>query len=215
VLIKSVLLAVLSFTILEIPATGVPANPASVPLGSVLQAERIHLGVDTTSGGATIYDGDRLETQEDGILRVRLGKSQMDLGPSTTVEVHRVPNGYVASLFRGTVIVSSPKGQTFQLLANSATIRPLGTRATVAEVTWVSSDELLLTSKVEALQVLYEGDVKTTEAGSSDRMIQTEPSSPPSSPGSGHNGAKYFLIVAASVGTAIGIWRALESPSGP
>jgi len=61
-LIKTLLLAVLSFTFLEIPATGVPANPASVPLGSVLQAERARTGVDTTSGGATIYDGDRLET---------------------------------------------------------------------------------------------------------------------------------------------------------
>src|SRR5882724_3104540 len=179
-LIKSVAVAVLSFTFLEIPATGVPANPASIPLGSVLQAERVHLGVDITSGGATIYDGDRLETQEDGILRVRLGKSQMELRPSTTVEVHRLPNGSVASLFRGTVIASSPPGQTFQLLANGATIRPVGTRATAARVTWVNSDELVLTGSLGAIQVLYDGDVKTIDAGSSVRMeIQTEASDPP------------------------------------
>src|SRR5260370_14543895 len=128
-LIKSVLLAVLSFTLLEIPATGVPANAASIPLGSVLDAERAHLGADITFGGATIYDGDRLETQEDGILRVRLGKSQMYLQPSTTVEVHRAPNGYVATLFRGTVISSSPEVQTFELLANGARLRLVSTTA--------------------------------------------------------------------------------------
>jgi hypothetical protein len=214
-LIKSVLIAVLSFTLLEIPATGVPANPASIPLGLVLQAERTRTGVDATSGGATIYDGDRLETQEDGILRVRLGKSQMDLQPSTSAEVHRAPNGYVARLFRGTVVASSPAGQTFELLANGATIRPAGMHATVAKVTWVNSDELVLTSSLGAIQVLYEGDVRTIEAGSSVRMIQTEPSSPPGSPGQGRKGAKYFWIVAGSVATAIGIWRALESPSCP
>jgi hypothetical protein len=216
-LIKSLLLAVLSFTILEIPATGVSANPASIPLGSVLDAERAQLGADITFGGATIYDGDRLETQEDGILRVRLGKSQMELRPSTTVEVHRLPNGYVASLFRGTVIASSPPGQTFQLLANGATIRPVGTQATAARVTWVNSDELVLTSSLGAIQVLYDGNAKTIDAGSSVRMeIQTEASDPPSHTGQrSHKGVRYFLTVAAPVGTAIGIWRALESPSCP
>jgi len=216
-LIKTLLLAVLSFTFLEIPATGVPANPASIPLGSVLDAERAQLGADITFGGATIYDGDRLETQEDGILRVRLGKSQMDLRPSTTVEVHRLPNGYVASLFRGTVIASSPPGQTFQLLANGATIRPAGTQAAAARVTWVNSHELVLTSGLGAIQVLYDGDVRTIDAGSSVRMeIQTEASDPPGPTGPRiHKGVKYFLMVAAPVGTAIGIWRALESPSCP
>jgi len=215
-LIKTLLLAVLSFTLLEIPATGVPANPASIPLGSVLDAERLHLGVDT-SGGATIYDGDRLETQEDGILLVRLGKSQMDLQPSTTVEVHRAPRGYVATLFRGTVIASSPEGQTFELLANGARIRPVSTQETVAQVTWVNSNELRLTSKLGSIQVLYEGHIKTIDAGSSVRMeIQTEASDPPGpTPQRSHKGVKYFLIVAAPVGTAIGIWRALESPSCP
>ncbi|MCU1342042.1 MAG: hypothetical protein JWN92_1465, partial [Candidatus Acidoferrum typicum] len=121
-LLISILVAVLSFTIIEIPATGVPANPASIPLGSVLQAQSVHSGADLTSVGATIYDSDRLETQEDGILRVRLGKSQMDLLPSTTAEVHRLSYGYVARLFRGTLFASSPSGQTFQLLANGATI---------------------------------------------------------------------------------------------
>jgi ferric-dicitrate binding protein FerR (iron transport regulator) len=141
----------------------------------------------------------------------------MDLQPNTTAEVHRAPNGYVASLFRGTVAVSSPEGQTFELLANGARIRPVGTQETVAQVTWVNSNELRLTSKLGAIQVLYEGDVKTIESGNSYRM--EIPSEDPSPPGRvvprSHKGVKYFLIVAAPVGTAIGIWRALESPSCP
>jgi hypothetical protein len=207
---KSALVAVLSFSLLEIPAKGVPGNPTSIPLGSVLQAERARTGVDTKSIGATIYDGDRLETQEDGILRVRLSKSQMYLQRSTTAEVHGLANGYLASLFRGTVIASSPEGQTFELLVNGARIHPVGTQETVARVTWVNSHELLLTSKLGAIQLLYEGDIKTIEAGNSVRMEMSEVPGP-----SGHNGEKYFWIVAASVGTAIVIWRALESPSGP
>jgi hypothetical protein len=216
-LTKSVLGLVLSFILFEIPATSMPANPASVPLGSVLQAEHARTGVDTTSGGATIYDGDRLETQEDGTLRVLLGKSRMDLQPSTAAEVHGLPNGYMASLFRGTVIASSPSGQTFQLLANGASIRPLGRHETAVQLTWVNSNELLLTCSLGAIQVSYEGDIKTIEAGNSVRMeMQTEVSDPPGFPGQPNpKRAKYFWMVAGSIGAAIGIWRALESPSCP
>ncbi len=115
------------------------------------------------------------------------------------------------------MIASSPARQTFELLVNGARIRPKGVQATSAEVTWVNSHELLLTSKLGAIQLLYEGDIKTIEAGNSVRMeIQSEAPRPPGSPPPpGHNGAKYFWIVAASVATAIGIWRALESPCGP
>jgi hypothetical protein len=215
----SVLIVVLSVSLIGTPAMATPANPASAPLGWVLQAERAHVGVDITSGGATIYDGDRLETQEDGTLRARLGNSQMYLRQSTLAEVHGLSNGYSASLLRGTVIASASEGQTFQVLADGATIRPVGTRATVAQITWVSGNELLLTSNVGVIQVSLDGsDVKTIEAGNSLRMeIQPEAASP----GQGNNGsgtqhggrnrAIYFWIAAASIAAGIGVWRACIS----
>lgn len=194
-----------------------PANPPSAPLGSIMQADLARQGVDLTSGGATIYDGDRLETQEDGTLRALLGKSQLFMHQSTVAEVHSLANGYSANLLHGTVIASSPEGQTFQLLANGATIRPANAHATVARVTWVNANELLLSSNLGAIQVTYEGDVKTIEPGTSVRMeIKTEEAS--SSPGpqgvpahGGHSRAIYFVIIAAGVATGIGIWRATVS----
>jgi hypothetical protein len=216
-LIKASVLVVLSTMLVGIPVMAMPANPPSAPLGSVMQADRAHQGVDFASGGATIYDGDRLETQDDGILRARLGKSQLYMQQSTLAEVHSLSNGYSANLLHGTVVASSPEGQTFQLLANGATVRPASAHATVARVTWVSANELLLTSNLGAIQVTYEGDIKTIEPGSSVRMeIKTEEAS--SSPGpqgapahGGHSRAIYFVVVAAAVGTGIGIWRATVS----
>jgi hypothetical protein len=221
----STLIAILGVTLTGIPTMAMPANPASAPLGWVLQAERAHVGPDLTSGGATIYDGDRLETQEDGTLRARLRNSQMYLRPSTIAEVHGLSNGYSARLLRGAVIVASPEGQTFHLLANGATIRPLGMKATVAQITWVNANELLLTSDVGAIEVSFEGDVKTIEAGNSYRMeIQPEGSGPQGTGGgpgnsgpthAGRNHAAYFWIAAAAVGSGIGVWRALVSSSNP
>jgi hypothetical protein len=181
-----------------------------------MQADRAHQGVDLASGGATIYDGDRLETQDDGTLRARLGKSQLYMQQSTIAEVHGLSNGYSANLLHGTVIASSPEGQTFQLLANGATVRPATAHATVARVTWVNANELLLTSNLGAIQVTYEGDVKTIEPGSSVRMeIKTDESAGPGPQGApthgGRNRAVYFVIAAAGVATGIGIWRVLVS----
>ena len=219
---KSTLLALLSSTLIGIPAVAIPAPPVSMQLGSVLQAERARSGAEITAG-ATLYDGDRLETQDDGTLRAQFGKTQIYLRPSTLAEVHRLPNGYSAELFRGTVIVSSPKGQTFQLLTNGATIRTIGTQATVARVTWLNPYELLLTSNLGAIQVSFEGGVKTIEAGNSYRMeIQSEDSVPPPSEERhrrqqyrGHGRVRYVWIIGASAATAIGIWRVLVSPCGP
>ena len=219
----STLITVLSVTLVEIPTLAKTANPASAPLGWVLQAERANVGADITSGGATIYDGDRLETQGDGTLRARLGGSQMYLRPRTLAEVHGLSNGFSANLLHGTVIVSSPEGQTFQLLANGATIRPRGTQATIARVTWVNANELLLTSDLGAIQVSLDGDdVKTIEAGNSYRMeVQLEGSGPQDTGGhgapthGGRNRAIFFWITAAAVATGIVAWRALVSPCGP
>ena len=217
-LFSSGLIIVLCMSLIGIPAMAMPANPASAPLGSIIQAERANLGADITSGGATIFDGDRLETQEHGTLRARLGGSQMYLRENTVAEVHGFSNGYSANLFRGTVIASSPEGQTFQLLANGATVRPLGSQATVAQVTWVSPTELVLGSNLGTIQVSYEGDLKTIEAGSSFRMkIESEDAGPQGSGAPTHGGrshAIYFWITAAAVATGIGVWRALVSPSG-
>ena len=213
---KSSLLVVLSAMLVGIPVMASPATPPSAPLGSVMQADRARQGVDLTSGGSTIYDGDRLETQEDGTLRVLLGKSQLFMQQSTGTEVHGLANGYSASLLHGTVIASSPEGQTFQLLANGATIRPASSRATVARVTMLNGNELLLTSSLGAIQVTYEGDIKTIEAGNSVRMeIKSEDTTGPGPQGSpthgGRNRAIYFWITAAAIATGVGIWRVMVS----
>jgi hypothetical protein len=57
---RTVLVVVLSATLLGIPATATTANPTSAPLGVILQAGRARAGADITSGGAAIYEGDRL-----------------------------------------------------------------------------------------------------------------------------------------------------------
>jgi hypothetical protein len=212
------LLIILSAALAGIPAVASPATPASAPLGVILQAQRAQVGADVTSGGATIYDGDRLQTEADGTLRVKLGGPQMVLRPNTIAVVHGLPSGFSADLGAGTVVASSSEGQTFQVLANGATIRPAGTESTIAQVTRVNANELLLTSTHGALEVSMGDEVKTIASGSSYRM-ELEGEDPGPRPGQGpyHPARNRFVliaIIAVSAATGIVVWRALISPSG-
>jgi hypothetical protein len=204
--------------LLEAPVMAAPPGTPSAPLGTVLAAENVHAGVDAIYSGATIYDGDRLVTQDIGTMRVRLGTGQMFLHQNTSTQVHAIPNGFSADLDVGTVSISSAEGQTFQLLADGATIRPATSNPTTAQIAKISPTELILTTTRGALQITMGDEVKTVEAGGSYKMeVESE------DPGQKRQvpvaaARNHFIIIAiAALGVATGliIWRALVSPSSP
>jgi len=212
------LIAILGVTMLESPVMAAPPGTPSAPLGTVLAAENIHAGVDAIYSGATIYDGDRLVTQDIGTMRVRLGTGQMFLHQNTSALVHAIPNGFSADLDAGIVSISSAEGQTFQLLADGATISPASTHPTSAQIAKISPTEVILTPTRGALQITMGDEVKTVEAGGSYKMeVETE------DPGQKRQvpvaaARNHFIIIAiAALGVATGliIWRALVSPSSP
>jgi hypothetical protein len=213
------LFVVLGSALVGIPAIASPTSPPSVPLGVVLQADNPQGGAETTGGGMTIYDGDRLETGG-GTLRVRLGGPQMYLRANTVAQVHGLPNGFSANLDAGTVVVSSTVGQTFQLHTDGVTIRPAGAQVIVAQITKVNANELLLSSTHGAIEVSLSDEVRTIEAGSSYRMeVQPEdagqgPQGGPAQAGRRRRLAFYLIVGGIAAGTGILIWRATMSPSG-
>jgi hypothetical protein len=211
---------ILSFALAAGPAMAAPGTSASAPLGIVVQAEHAQLGADATSGGATIYDGDSLQTTWSGSLRANLGGPQMYLRQNTAAQVHSLPKGFSAELTSGTIVVSAKDGQSFELLADGAIIRPTGTESVVAQITRASANELLISSNRGALLVTMGDEVKTVEAGGAYRMeVETDASDPgPQGGGPFHTARNHFIwvaIIAVSAATGFAVWRALVSPSGP
>ena len=216
-LVRTAITVILSASLAGVPAIASPAAAVSSPLGVVLQADRAQVGADITAGGATIYDGDLLETAVEGNLRARLSKSQMFLRPNSSAKVHGLSNGFSADLTAGTVVLSSAEGETFRLLADGATIRPAGSQPTVAQITRVSDKELLLTSNRGPVEISMGDEVKTIEAGTSYRMEIDNSDPGPQGQGQGpyhpaRNRFALFVILAVGVATGIGIWRVLVSP---
>jgi hypothetical protein len=217
-LLLGFLVASLSLVLIESPVAATPAASPSVPLGVVLSAENSNVGAGDATTGATIYDGDHLQTQANSTLRMKLGSGQMLLRHNTVAEVHALPNGFSANLGAGTVVVSSAQGQTFQVFADGATIHPANAQRTSAEVSMISPTELVLTSTRGTLEVRMGDEVKTMEAGSSYRL-EVESADPgaaanPQGPiAAGKNHFLWILIPVVGVVTGIVIWRAVMSPS--
>ena len=220
-LCQCLLAALLALVVAESPVLAVTGTTSATPLGVVLQAEHAAVGADAASGGATVFDGDRLETESAGALRARLGSSQIYLLPESTVQVYGMTGGYSAELMRGTLLASAVAGQTFQLLADGATIRPAGKQPAIAQVTRVSAKELTLTARQGSLEVTIGGDVKTIEEGRSYRMDVVETGDGPGPQGtgtnpSGQNGKAMWLVIGGTVvGTSVAVAIALMSPSKP
>jgi hypothetical protein len=211
------LIAILSVVLIESPVLAAPAKSPSVPLGIVLSAENSNIGAGDQMGGATIYDGDHLQTHANSTLRVRLGSGQIALRQNTVTSVHSIPNGFLANLEAGTVVVSAAQGQTFEVLADGATIRPANAQPTSGQVSMISPTELILTGTRGTLEVSMGDEVKTLEAGSSYRL-EVESPEPNAAPNpqapisAGRNHFLWILIPVVAAVTTIVIWRAVMSP---
>ena len=64
---------------------GVVLPGQTAPAGVVQQSANAHLNTTDAAIGTTIFDGDRMETQEKGALSVRSGQVQLTLSESSTV----------------------------------------------------------------------------------------------------------------------------------
>jgi hypothetical protein len=180
------------------------------------------VGNSKAINGATVFQGDRLATDEAGQLRVRFGTSQAHLFAGSSATVNQSGGAFGAELISGTVSMSSANGETFSLTANGAAVRPGASQATVAQVTRVSPRELLLSSHKGALEVTFNGEVTTLAEGKSYRMLM-DPADAQVPQGSRPAGrprsrrAIFIFVGAAAAITGIAISRAFVtvSPSTP
>src|SRR5712692_11542059 len=70
---KSILALLVSFSLLATPVWAAPTSS----LGTVVYADRAHVGAARASVGSTIFIGDRLSTDQSGSVQVRAGAARL------------------------------------------------------------------------------------------------------------------------------------------
>jgi hypothetical protein len=219
-LCSRILSAFLIFGLITLPAN---AAPVAAPLGVVVVANQAKVGDSKAVSGSTVFQGDRLATDENGQLQVRFGGTQARFLPGSSAVVNQVEGGVNAALLSGSVNLASAAGDTFSLTANEAVVRPATSQAVLAQVTRVSPSELLLSSSKGALEVTFDGEVTTIAAGTSYRMLLDPAAADSQGPAAGstrpagrrRRRALFLWIGGAAAATGIAIAAVGGSSSSP
>ncbi|MGB9430910.1 MAG: hypothetical protein WBQ89_01585 [Candidatus Acidiferrum sp.] len=228
--LRAISAAVLALSLVSMPVWAA-TTPSVAPLGTVIAADRAHVGDAHADVGTTVYGGDRLSTELQGSVQVRAGAARLLLLSSSAAIVNDSEGAPSARLVLGTATFSTGNAHAFTLFASTAAIRPQSDAPTIGQVTYLTDKELLVTARRGGLTVTVEDETQVVAEGSSYKVL-LDPSvaQEPAGAGSGNQGPSRggggplragrsrFLIMATAltaVGTGIAIYYALESPDRP
>lgn len=229
--LRALFAAALSVSLIAIPVYS-NTTPSVAPLGTVIAAERAHVGQSIADVGTTVYGGDRLSTDTQGSVQVRAGAARLLLLNSTVAEVNEEDGTPYAKLLMGTATFSTGNAHAFALYASKAVVRANTDAPTIGQVVYVSDRELLVVAKRGSLVVTVADDTQVINEGTAYRVLidptlagAQQPSgagTPSQGPMKGGGplkaGRSRFLIVTAALvaaGTTVAIVKALESEDRP
>ena len=208
---RRTLATMLVFLLASIPLPGQTAS-----LGVITQSSGGHINNAVASVGTTIYTGDRVATDANGTLSLRSGSVQLVLSEDSAMLLNHDDSGLTPTLQRGSVAFRVESGAAFRIGAADVRVRPQSPALTVGQMT-LENCAVLVTSRVQALEVTAGKETKIVEEGKSYRVLLrgacgSQPNWTPMA--AAHS---RFFLVPIVVG-AITIWavhEALESPDRP
>lgn len=202
-------------------------------LGTVVSAERAHVGTAAASAGATVFAGDKLDTEQLGNLQIRAGAARLLLKGSSRLVWGAEDGAPSATLTGGTAAFSTAGAKAFVLHAGTAVFRPRGDEPTVANVTLLNPKELIVRCSRGALLIGVDDDVRVIPEGTAYRVVldpeaaaaagaMPAPATPaPASWGqnqpikAGKSKFIWYAIAFAALVTWFTVSEALESPDRP
>jgi len=228
-ILRTFFAAVLAASLVTMPALGAPAASS---LGTVIAAERAHVGEATAEIGTTVFGGDRLSTEMQGSVQVRAGAARLLLLSSSSAVINDTQGAPSAKLLRGTATFSTGNASAFTLFAASAAVRAATNAPTIGQVSYVNEKELIVRATRGGLVVTVDGESQPIAEGTAYRVLLDPPADAaqgPAGAGSGNGpwgkgggplkaGRSRFLYVAigvTAIATYFAVSEALESPNRP
>jgi len=224
--LREAIAALLSLSLIVSPLWAAPSSS----LGTIVYADRAHMGAGAASVGSTVFGGDRLTTEQSGSVQVRAGAARLLLSGASSATFAQEETAPAATLTLGSAIFSTANSKAFTLHVASAAIRPNTDEPTIGQVTVLSPKELVVRSTRGSLTIAVGDDVRVIPEGSAYRIVLDSPdaASPAQGPrGAGSKGygsppikaAKskfiWYAIGITAVVTFLAVQEALESPDRP
>jgi hypothetical protein len=223
-LTSRIIAALLSYALLIAPVWAAPSSS----LGTVVYADRAHVGAAHASVGATVFSGDRLSTEQAGSVQVRAGAARLLLSSESSATFSQDDAVPAATLTLGSATFSTANSNAFVLHVASAVIRPNTDQPTIGRVTVLNPKELIVQSTRGSLTIAVQDDVREIPEGAAYRVVLDPNAAAPQPPrgtanqGSGGPPMKaakskfiWYAIAATAVVTVWAFHEAFESPARP
>jgi len=225
--LRPIFAAVMTCGLAAIP---VCAGPTSA-LGTIVAADKAHVGEAAAEVGTTVFGGDRLSTETQGSVQLRAGAARLLLLGSSSAVVNDDTGTTSAKLLAGKATFSTGNAHAFTLYASTAIVHAATDAPTIGQVAFLSANELVVTASRGSLEVNVADETQTIPEGTSYRVLldPQEPAGAGSKTGGGGGGSgrggpplkagrSRFLIItltATGIVTYFFVAEALESPARP
>jgi hypothetical protein len=225
--LSATLSILLSVSLLATPILG----NSGLGSGTVVSAERAHVGTAAASVGATVFAGDKLDTEQVGSLQIRAGAARLVLTSSSRLVWGSEGGSPSATLTGGTAAFSTAGARAFVLHAGTAAFKPRSDAPTVANVTLLNAKELVVRCSRGAVLIAVEDDVRVIPEGTAYHVVLDPEAAgragavpAPAAPASwgqnqpikaGKSRFIWYAIAFTALVTGFAISEALESPDRP
>ncbi len=206
------------------------STPLGAPLGSIIYADRAHLGAAKASTGATVFPGDQLSTETSGSVQVRVGAARLLLSSASSATLAQENAAPTATLTAGSAVFSTAYSKAFALHVTTAVIRPTTDQPTIGQVTVLNAKEFVVKSTRGSLTIAVEDDVREIPEGAAYRIVLDPNAAAPEPQGPRGAGTKdygklprpaaknkfiWYAIAVVGIVTIWAVHEALESPDRP
>jgi hypothetical protein len=201
--------------VVALALAGIPVSARLDALGIITEADGAYLSDRRVSTGTTVYDGDRLSTEPDGLLRLRSGAAMFYLPGDSQITLRTEPNeqkGTVADLTAGTLVFSTARAAATDIRASNASIRPAADAPTIGQITAVAPKLLYVYARRNSLKFSYHDESEIIAEGEAYRVVldpaeddtAAKPDSehPRRQPSRRRRGFLFFLIGAGAIAAA-------------
>ena len=203
---------------------GPPGLGRSEALGIIVQADRASLGAHAASVGSSLYDGERVSTDDGGALQLRSGPVQFNLLGESIATVRGNADvetqAFTAELAKGTAVMTSPAGAKSEICALGVCIRAAQGGPLTVQVSVTGPKQLKIYARRGNALLSYKGENATITEGSS-YLVVLDPPDDGAAPNPGGKHRKAFLLIAipgiaaAIIITATHRHGQIESPDRP
>jgi hypothetical protein len=221
--LREAIAALISAGMLFTPVWGASSTSG---LGMLVYADRAHVGAAPASVGATIFDGDRLSTEQTGSVQMRAGAARLLLNGASSATLADDNGMPTATLASGSATFSTAKSNALAVRFGNAVIRAQNDGPTIGQITVLNAKQLVVKSTRGALTVTVDDDSRVIPEGMAYRIVldpaaapqpravaSPRPQGPPIK--AGRSKFVWYAIAAAGIVTYLAVSEALESPDRP